>query len=139
MSKTEELRRLASRQDVLWTAGYELSDGRRVNRDNVTTIWPVKGDAASSLTFYEDEAGALWCEDEVSPAQAMGAAVPHPPAARRHMARYAVWRDGGCVAIGTAPELAARLGVKEETVRHWAVASVAERARRNGWTWAERM
>lgn len=38
----------------------------------------------------------------------------------RHTARYALWRGDSCVGIGTASELAERLGVKVSTIRWYA-------------------
>lgn len=72
---TEELRERAAAQGVGVTHGYRMGhDGHRVNEDSVTTLWPVPGDPRRSLTFEESD-GALWCMDEMSPQQALGAAL----------------------------------------------------------------
>ncbi len=72
--KTDALRAMADERGVRWTAGYRL-EGRVVNEDDVTCVWPVEGRADLTLTFAEDEDGHLWCEDELSPAQALAAAM----------------------------------------------------------------
>ena len=69
--KTDELRRMAKALGLRYTRGYTLPGGRRVNEENVTTLWPVQGDASASLTFEEDEDGHLWCEDDLTPLQAL--------------------------------------------------------------------
>lgn len=45
-------------------------------------------------------------------------------------ARYAIWKGDECIAVGTAKELAKRLGVKVKTI-YW-MASPANRKRDNG-------
>ena len=71
MSKTQRLRDKCKRRGIEYTCGL-LLDGRRVNKENVTTLWDGT-DASKSLTFEEDESGALWCADELSVSQCIGA------------------------------------------------------------------
>jgi hypothetical protein len=70
-SKTDELRAVAEALGLRVTHGYTLPGGRRVNEENVTTLWAREGDASTSLTFEEDEDGHLWCEDDLTPLQAL--------------------------------------------------------------------
>jgi hypothetical protein len=69
-SKTDELRAVAEALGLRVTHGYTLPGGRRVNEENVTTLWPGN-DPQLSLTFEEDEDGHLWCEDDLTPLQAL--------------------------------------------------------------------
>lgn len=71
---TLELRAALRARGIAYTEGYCLPHGVRVDRDTVTTAWPVEGDALASVT-YEEEDGALWCMDSVSVPQAIGAAL----------------------------------------------------------------
>lgn len=48
----------------------------------------------------------------------------------RHIAKYALWRGDECLGIGTAGELAEKMGVKAETIRWYA--SPANKRRDNG-------
>lgn len=74
-AKTDELRRLAARQGLHYTRGYVLADGRRTDEDVVTTLWLYPDEAQTSLTFEEDSTGALWCADDMEPAQAVAAVL----------------------------------------------------------------
>ena len=74
-AKTDELRRLARERGLHHTRGYVLAGGRRTDGDVVTTLWPDPDDAWTSLTFEEDSTGALWCADDMDPAQAIAAAL----------------------------------------------------------------
>lgn len=71
---TEELRELALTRGLEVRHGWSLPGGRRVDDDRVTTVYAVPGDPASSLTFEEDD-GALWCADDMSPRQAVWAVL----------------------------------------------------------------
>ena len=71
MSKTQRLRDECERRGIEYTCGL-LFDGRRVNKENVTTLWDGEH-AGKSLTFEEDEHGCLWCADELSVSQCIGA------------------------------------------------------------------
>lgn len=66
--KTDTLRCMAAALGIRYTRGYVMGD-RRVNEDTTTTLYP------SCVTFSEDEDGALWCEDAVSPRQALALAM----------------------------------------------------------------
>lgn len=68
-ARTDELRRMAKALGIRYTRGYVMGDGRRVNEDSVTTLHPA------CVTFSEDEDGALWCEDAISPRQALALAM----------------------------------------------------------------
>jgi hypothetical protein len=73
MSKTQELRDECERRGIEYTCGLVMGESkRRVNTENVTTLWDGT-DAGKSLTFEEDESGALWCADEMSVSQCIGA------------------------------------------------------------------
>lgn len=72
---TERLRELALARGLEVRHGWSLPGGRRVDDDRVTTVYAVPGDPASSLTFEEDEDGNLWCADDMSPRQALGAVL----------------------------------------------------------------
>lgn len=66
--RTEALRRMAEALGMRYTRGYNLG-GRRVDEDRVTTLYPA------CVTFSEDEDGALWVEDAVTPRQAVALAM----------------------------------------------------------------
>ena len=66
--KTDTLRRMAAALGLRYTRGYVMDD-RRVNEDTTTTLHP------SCITFSEDEDGALWVEDAISPRQALALAM----------------------------------------------------------------
>lgn len=66
--KTDTLRAMASALGIRYTRGYVMGD-RRVNEDTTTTLYP------SCVTFSEDEDGALWVEDAISPRQALALAM----------------------------------------------------------------
>ena len=68
-ARTDELRRMAKALGVRYTCGLTLAGWRRVNEDTTTTLHPA------CVTFSEDEDGALWCEDAVSPRQALALAM----------------------------------------------------------------
>jgi hypothetical protein len=68
-AKTDELRRMAKALGLRYTRGYTLPGGRRVNEDTTTTLHPA------CVTFSEDEDGALWVEDAISPRQALALAM----------------------------------------------------------------
>jgi hypothetical protein len=68
-ARTDELRRMAKALGLRYTRGYTLPGGRRVNEDTTTTLHPA------CVTFSEDEDGALWCEDAISPRQALALAM----------------------------------------------------------------
>lgn len=68
-ARTDELRRMAKALGLRYTRGYVLDGGRRVNEDTTTTLHPA------CVTFSEDEDGALWCEDAISPRQALALAM----------------------------------------------------------------
>jgi hypothetical protein len=71
MSKTQDLRDECKRRGIEYTCGL-LFDGRRVNKENVTTLWDGEH-PEKSITFEEDEHGCLWCADELSVAECIGA------------------------------------------------------------------
>jgi hypothetical protein len=63
---TERLRAVARLLGMRYTRGYRIgAEGRRINADNVTTLYPA------CVTFEEDEDGHLWCEDALSVRQAL--------------------------------------------------------------------
>lgn len=63
---TERLRAAARLLGMRYTRGYRIgADGRRINADNVTTLYPA------CVTVEEDEDGHLWCEDALSVRQAL--------------------------------------------------------------------
>lgn len=63
---TAQLRAVARLLGMRYTRGYRIgADGRRINEDNVTTLYP------SRVTVEEDEDGHLWCEDALSVRQAL--------------------------------------------------------------------
>lgn len=63
---TERLRTVARLLGMRYTRGYRIgAEGRRINADNVTTLYPA------CVTFEEDEDGNLWCEDALSVRQAL--------------------------------------------------------------------
>lgn len=63
---TERLRAVARLLGMRYTRGYHVGEtGRRINEDNVTTLYP------SRVTLEEDEDGHLWCEDALSVRQAL--------------------------------------------------------------------
>ena len=66
---TEALRAAASALGVRYTRGYVLAGGRRVNEDNVTTLYPA------CVTVSEDADGNMWVEDPVTPLQALAVAM----------------------------------------------------------------
>ena len=68
-AKTDELRRMASALGIRYTRGLTLAGGKRVDEDTTTTLYPA------CVTFSEDEDGALWVEDAVSPRQALALAM----------------------------------------------------------------
>lgn len=73
MSKTQELRDECKRRGIRYECGlYDGVGGPKVNVDTVTELWDGT-DAGASLTFEEDESGALWCADELSVGQCIGA------------------------------------------------------------------
>lgn len=63
-ARTDELRRMATALGIRYTRGYVMGD-KRVDEDTTTTLYPA------CVTFSEDEDGALWCEDAISPRQAL--------------------------------------------------------------------
>ncbi len=73
MSKTQELRDECERRGIRYECGlYDGVGGPKVNVDTVTELWDGT-DAGASLRFEEDEYGALWCADELSVSQCIGA------------------------------------------------------------------
>lgn len=73
MSKTQRLRDECERRGIEYTCGYFIAGaGKRTNEDTVTTIWDGEH-VEKSLTFEEDGNGALWCADELSVSQCIGA------------------------------------------------------------------
>lgn len=66
--RTKALRRMAKALGMRYTRGYSMG-GRRVDEDRVTTLYPA------CVTFSEDEDGALWVEDAVTPRQAVALAM----------------------------------------------------------------
>ena len=73
-AKSDRLREELARRGHVYTCGLVMG-GRRINTDNVTTIWPVADDASRSLCIEEDEDGALWVADDVTVEQAIAAAM----------------------------------------------------------------
>ena len=71
---TERLRELARACEITYTCGYKVS-GRRIQEDTVTALYAIDGDAESSITIEQDEDGALWVVDAVTPMQAVGLAM----------------------------------------------------------------
>ena len=74
MTKTDELRAMASALGIRYTCGLVCGD-HRVNEDSVTTLYRQVGGPSRSVTFEEDADGALWVADEVSPRQAVALAM----------------------------------------------------------------
>ena len=73
MSKTQDLRDECKRRGIKFTCGYFIAGaGKRTDEDTVTTIWDGN-DVEKSLTFEEDGNGCLWCADEMSVSQCIGA------------------------------------------------------------------
>lgn len=68
-ARTDELRRMAAALGIRYTCGHTLDGGRRANEDTTTTLHPA------CVTFSEDEDGALWVEDAISPRQALALAM----------------------------------------------------------------
>lgn len=68
--KTATLRCMAAALGIRYTRGLTLEGGRRVNEDSVTTLHPTP-DVADSVCVEEDEDGALWVADPVTPRQAL--------------------------------------------------------------------
>ena len=50
---------------------------------------------------------------------------------RRSRARYVLWKGDQCVGIGTAPELAERIGCNPRTIRWYANPSAKKRDKGN--------
>lgn len=71
---TERLRELARACEITYTCGYKVS-GRRIQEDTVTALYAIDGDVTSSITIEQDEDGALWVMDAVTPVQAVGLAL----------------------------------------------------------------
>ena len=65
---TRKLRFMARASGVRCTEGLLLTDGRRINRDDTTTLWCADG--RGCVTFEED-AGRLYCADPLTPEQAL--------------------------------------------------------------------
>ena len=73
MSKTQQLRAECERRGIEYECGFYIpGTNRRTNADTVTELWDGENHG-KSLTFEEDESGALWCADELSIRQAIGA------------------------------------------------------------------
>ena len=73
MSKTQDFRDECERRGIEYTCGLVMGETKkRVNTENVTTLWDGEH-ADRSLTFEEDESGVLWCADEMSVSQCIGA------------------------------------------------------------------
>jgi len=69
---TKALRAAATDAEMSYSKGYLLK-GRRVDTDNVTTLWPVKDKPLLTLTFEEVD-GELFCEDSMTVNQAIAMA-----------------------------------------------------------------
>lgn len=65
---TESLRQLAKGRGLRCDHGYSV-DGRVINEDTVTTVWPMPRARSKRLTFMEDD-GKLYCDDGLSVEQA---------------------------------------------------------------------
>ena len=72
MSKTQLLRAECERRGIPYRAGFCTKSTERTDTDTVTELWDGEH-ASRSLTFEEDESGALWCADELSVSQCIGA------------------------------------------------------------------
>ena len=73
MSKTQELRDECERRGIEYECGFYIPGiSGRTNADTVTELWDGESHG-KSLTFEEDEHGALWCSDELSVAECIGA------------------------------------------------------------------
>ena len=73
MSKTQELRDECEPRGIKYECGFYIpGTNRRTNADTVTTIWDGNN-VEKSLTFEEDGNGCLWCADEMSVSQCIGA------------------------------------------------------------------
>lgn len=70
--KTEALREECDRRGIRYTCGL-LLEGRPVDEDTFTTLWP-DGEAAHSLTV-EDDHGHLCLFEELSVEQCIAAAM----------------------------------------------------------------
>ena len=72
MSKTQELRDECERRGIPYRVGFCTKSTERTDTDTVTELWDGESHG-KSLTFEEDESGALWCADELSVGQCIGA------------------------------------------------------------------
>lgn len=71
---TTELRAMLESVGMEYTKGYYGPHGRRSHTDNVTAIWPVRGEPCQSFTVAEED-GTLFCEDGITPKMAVWMAV----------------------------------------------------------------
>lgn len=68
--QTAKLREAAKALGMRYRRGYSIGeDGRRINTDNITTLYP------GGMTVEEDEDGNLWCDDPLSVRQALAIAL----------------------------------------------------------------
>ena len=65
---TRELRMRARADGIRCTEGLLLDDGRRINRDDTTTLWCADG---RGCVVFEEDAGELYCADPLTPEQAL--------------------------------------------------------------------
>lgn len=72
-TKTERLRSLARAEGLAVHPGFVQEVDGRVIRTDTERVTELRG-PSGSLTFEEDEYGALWCADELSVEQAVAAA-----------------------------------------------------------------
>jgi len=73
MSKTQELRAECKRRGIEYDVGLiDGSTGERYATDRTTALWDGEH-AEKSITFEEDGNGCLWCADEMSVSQCIGA------------------------------------------------------------------
>lgn len=73
MSKTQRLRDECERRGIEYDVGLiDGSTGERYATDRVTALWDGEH-PEKSITFEEDEHGCLWCSDELSVAECVGA------------------------------------------------------------------
>ena len=73
MSKTQDLRDECERRRIPYIVGLcDGLTGKKYATERVTSLWDGEH-AEKSLTFEEDEHGCLWCADELTVAECIGA------------------------------------------------------------------
>lgn len=73
--KTVALREKLDDRGIAYSCGYVMSkECKRVSEENVTCVQHADGNPMHSITFEEDEDGALWVEDPLTVDEAMALA-----------------------------------------------------------------